>query len=340
MTSTTRRHELRIWWFAAGYFACYVPYTALTKLLSDGHLPGSDGRLSGLALLPLSTLASLVGMFTFLTLSGWWRFAGRARLLGWSIPVPSRWTLLSGLATAAIIATTTLAYTFEGVSIVFMMLLMRGGVLVIAPVIDGLTKRKVGAASWIALALSVGALLLSVRPNADRRMTALAGVDVGVYLLGYFLRLRFMSKLAKSDDHTAAKRYFVEEQMVATPALALALALYALLGDGTSADDMRWGFTDAMTSSVALPIACVGLLSQGTGIFGGLVLLDPRENVFCVAINRASSVLAGALATLGLWAVGAGAPPGRTESAGAALLLLALAVLAAPTLRSQLARER
>ncbi len=44
--------------------------------------------------------------------------------------------VLSGLGTAIIIGTTTLAFTFTGVSILFALLLMRGGVLIIAPTVD------------------------------------------------------------------------------------------------------------------------------------------------------------------------------------------------------------
>ena len=84
-----------IWWLAFGYFACYAPYSALTKALSRGALPGMDAPLSGFELLPATTLASLVGMFAFLGLSGWFRHAGRRRVLGLSLPFPSRWTFLS-----------------------------------------------------------------------------------------------------------------------------------------------------------------------------------------------------------------------------------------------------
>ena len=47
---------ISIWWFAFGYFACYVPYSALTKGLSDGAL-GALPRVAGLAILPVSNLA-------------------------------------------------------------------------------------------------------------------------------------------------------------------------------------------------------------------------------------------------------------------------------------------
>jgi len=59
------------------------------------------------------------------------------------------------VCTAGIIGTTTLAYTFEGVSIVFVMLLMRGGVLLIiaailvlsiAPALERRSQRHAAAA--------------------------------------------------------------------------------------------------------------------------------------------------------------------------------------------------
>ncbi len=75
-----------------------------------------------------------------------------------------------------------------------------------------------------------------------------------------------------------------------------------------------------------------GLCSQGTGIFGSLVLLDKRENTFCIPVNRASSVLAGVAAS----ALLAGLLPmmrlpATGELLGAALMIGALVVLALPS---------
>ena len=79
---------------------------------------------------------------------------------------PGRWTFLSGLATAAIIASTTLEYT------------------------------------------------------------------------AYFIRLRVMSHVAKSDDRAASIRYFVEEQMLSLHARKRALVDRVLGADavGTPAE--------------------------------------------------------------------------------------------------------
>ncbi len=330
MPAPSTDHDLRIWAYAFGYFACYAPYSALTKAVSQGRFPGMSRGIGSFEILPLTTFTSLVGMFTFLTLMGWWKHARHSTFLGRSLPHPGRWTFLSGLCSAAIIATTTLSYALSGVSIVFMMLLMRGGVLVIAPIVDTVSHRKVRWYSWVALALSLGALLAAVTERASYTLTLVAAADVGIYLTSYFIRLRFMSHLAKSDDADEARRYFVEEQMVATPAIVLFLGLVALFAPGAAALQIRRGFTDIVASGGALPCVVIGLLSQGTGIFGGLILLDKRENTFCVPVNRASSILAGLVAT-GLLTYFLGARPAPlAELVGAGLILVAVAVLAVP----------
>jgi hypothetical protein len=331
MSGTSRARELAIWGYALGYFLCYAPYSALTKLISQGGLPGAARAVTGFELLPITTMASLVAMFAFMTLARFWKHAGRRTIFGVRVPFPGRWTFLSGLATAAVIGTTTLAYTFHGVSIVFMMLLMRGGMLVIAPIIDLMSRRAVRWFSWIALGLSLSALALTLVDATSFTLTAVAAIDVTIYLAAYFIRLRFMSHQAKSDRPEDSLRYFVEEQMVATPAIVPALAVVALAGGGAVADDVRRGFTDIWSSGAVIGSIAVGVLSQGTGVFGGLILLDKRENTFCVPVNRASSMLAGLLASAFLTAV-AGAPwlP-ISEVIGACLILAAIAVLAVPT---------
>ena len=199
--------------------------------------------INGFELLPVTGIASLVGMFTFISAMGWWKFAGHRQLFGLDLPCPNIWTFLSGVCTAGIIVTTTLAYTFSGVSIVFMVLLMKGGVLVIAPVVDFFARRKVRWFSWIALGLSLAALLVAFLGHSESSLalTFVAGIDVVVYLMGYFVRLRFMSRLAKSDDPSATKRYFVEEQMTATPVVVTTLIVLALIDKGNLMHEVRSG---------------------------------------------------------------------------------------------------
>jgi hypothetical protein len=322
------RADARIWAYAFGYFACYAPYSALTKLVSQGRLGGMTRAVDGFELLPLTTIVSLLAMLVFLSVKGWWRYAGRASVFGASVIAPSRWTFLSGLATAAIIASTTLAYTIRGASIVFMMLLMRGGVLAIAPIVDTLSHRSVKPTSWMALALSLVGLAVTLGDHASYDLALLGVVDVVVYLGAYFLRLRLMSHVAKSEDRATSIRYFVEEQMVATPAIVIFLALLALVGHGHAMQSVRAGFGMLVGSGAVLAGVAIGALSQGTGIFGALILLDGRENAFCVPVNRASSVLAGVLASVILVMLGLEGRMATSELWGATLVLGAIVVLA------------
>lgn len=322
--ASAQRH-VSIWWWAFGYFAAYAPYSALAKALSDGKL--GPAKISGNAILPVSTLSSVFAMLAFIGFTGWWRAAGKRTVAGFELPWPTRWTTLSGLAGATILTTTTLAYTFEGVSIVFMMLLMRGGVLAMAPLIDLLSGRKVRWYSWVALGLTMVSLIAATVGRVDLRVSGVAMLNVAAYLTAYFVRLRFMSRLAKSDDPAVTRRYFVEEQLVSTPSAFLALGLLALVGSGESMGHIRDGFTQ-VPFSWAVPFAIViGVLSQGTGVFGALVLLDKSENSFSVPVNRASSVMAGVVATFALWAFVGGKMIDPHEAIGAGLVVAAIIVL-------------
>ncbi|NUN13529.1 MAG: hypothetical protein HUU55_07825 [Myxococcales bacterium] len=331
-------HNIGIWGYAFGYFASYVPYSMLTKAVSSGLWNPNLGPVDGLKLLPPTALASFVGMVGFIWAMGWLRHASKLQIGSLAIPFPTMWTFLSGLCTSGIIATTTLAYTFTGSSIVFMMLLMRGGVLVIAPVVDALTGRHVRWNSWIALLLSLAALLVAFSDGINTTMSAIAAVDVTLYLLFYFVRLRLMSRLAKNTSPGANVRYFVEEQLVAAPALVLLLCLVALFGQGAMPETIRAGFSDMLTGDYLAIALIIGLCSQGTGIFGGLILLDARENSFCVPVNRASSILAGLVASYGLvWLYNSRQPSGH-EWAGAAFILLAIGFLSYSTIKKALGK--
>lgn len=323
-----------MWWYAFGYFACYVPYSALTKWLSsasttyphvvDGHVVAP---LSGLELLPATVLASTLTMVATFSMLGFWRYPTQRRVGTLSLPWPTRFTFLSGLATALILLTTTLAYTFEGVSIPFVMLLMRGGVLLLAPIVDAMSKRKVRWFSWVALGLSALSLVDAVVSRGGRHVPWLCALDVLAYLGGYFLRLQLMSRLGKSDDPQVNRRYFAEEQMVATPIALALLALFALVAPAPLAEPLRHGFAGIVSDPRLRWALLAGVFSQGTGVFGGLVLLDARENTFCVPLNRAASILAGVAASMAMASmVGAHAPSGW-ELLGASLLVIAIFVL-------------
>ena len=318
---STRSH-LVLFALAFAYFACYVPYSAITKALTSSAVRGG-ATLTGLTLLPIMTLASMCSMAITLSVLGWWRYA---RPAGRWWPRPNRWTFLSGLATATIVVTTTLAYTFEGVSLPFVMLVMRGGVLVLAPIVDLLAARKIRWFSWAALGLSLVSLANTFATRTGE-VPLLCALDLALYLTGYFVRLRLMARLGKSEDRVTRRRYFVEEQMVATPAAVVLLAALAVVSPGVLGASLRQGFLGLWADPAVAWAVIAGVCSQGTGVFGGLLLLDASEATYCVPLNRAASILGGIAASSSLALRFGQAPPSGWELVAAGLLVAAIVVL-------------
>ena len=288
-----RKYSLRIWWLGLGFYIFYTPYSGLTKALSSGFLPGMDGPVSGIVILPVSAIATCLGMLSFITIMGWWKYAGRRNVLGISIPFPRIQTFLSGVCMAIIMGTTTLAFSFGGLSIVLMLVLLRGGTLIIAPVVDGIVGRRVRWFSWAAMFVSLLAVSLALSDVGHYELSIAAAIDVAAYLAAYFFKLQFMSRLAKSDEKNATLRYFVEEQMIASPLLTLVLVVLALAGTGNVTMGFRIGLTTFLNSQWAIFAALVGLFYAALCICTTLIFLDRRENTFCMPLHCGSSMLSG-----------------------------------------------
>lgn len=327
MVPKRRQFSLSIWGMAFGYFACYAPYSALIKVITTSDAPGRNHPVTGFEILPATILATIGVMLLIITVLGWWKYAtlrtfGRVR-----IPCPAPPVVLSGLGTAAIIATTTLAYSFKGVSILFALLLLRGGVLIIAPVVDCALKRRVRWFSWFALALSLSSLAFVFVDVDNYKLTLMAGANLILYLSGYLVRLPCMTAVAKSNDSTQRSRYFVDEQIVAMAALLIVPGIIALVGSGDAAEQLRYGFTLAAGHKAALLPLIVGALYAALCTFGTLVYLDPRENTFCVPLNRCSSLLSGVVASYGLAWLAGHQIPSAMQLLGATMMFFAILFL-------------
>jgi protein-tyrosine-phosphatase len=326
------------WWsrwgiagLGLGYFLWYVPYCALTKALSSGTLRGL-GPVPGLVLLPAVALGTLAAVPVFLLLTGWGRYARRRRVLGLDLPVPGRETLASGFWTALIIGTTTLNFTFAGVSILLMLLLMRSGVLILSPIVDKVRQKTVQRASWAAFALSFLAGVVALADVRSYTMTLAAGLSLGAYLAGYIGRFEIMSRHAKLGDEAGDRRFFVEENIAAALILVALLAVPALLGGSAAAFALRQGFTSFLTTRAALPAFAVGVLYEGLFICGTLIYLDRREYTYCVPVNRCSSLLAGVASSYLLAALFGLAVPSSGLLAASGIVVAALLVLSWPVL--------
>jgi protein-tyrosine-phosphatase len=314
-----------------GYFLWYTPYSALAKALSGGLLPATGGPVGGLVLLPAAALGTLVAMPVTLTLLRWWKHARRRRLGGLAVPWPGRETAWSALWMALIVGSTTVNFTFPGVSILLMLVLMRISTLVISPAVDVVRRRRIRFYSGIAVALSLLSAVIALRDVDNYRLTLAAVLSLAAYALGYTGRFLVMSRHVKGGVLAEDRRYFVEEHMTTPVFLVILLGIPALLGIGSAGEALRVGFTSFLATPAALPAFGVGVLYEGLFVFTTLIFLDRREYSFCVPVHVCSSLLAGVAASWGLRAVFGVAPPSAAQVIAAVIVVVAALVLSYPT---------
>jgi len=309
-----------IWLFTLGFIIFYTPYAALSKAVTAGLIPGVPPGLIGPEILPAAILGTVVMVPIIITIVGWWKYASLRTLR------PA--VVLSGLGLAMIIGSTTVAYTFKGISIVLALLLMRGGLLLMGPLIDAAFRRRVRWFSWAAFAITFAALFVSLGGKTDSLPFA-AGVNLAVYLAGYALRTPCMTKLAKVADPDVTRRYFVQEVLVTITLLPAIPLVMALMGAGSVGLAFRRGFTSfwAVHHAAVIPVVMIGVFYASHNIFGTLIYLDRRENTFCVPLFCGASLLAGFAAVSLLARLYAFPSPPASQLLSSAMIVTALLFL-------------
>lgn len=308
-----------IWAFSFAFLFFYTPYAALSKAVTAGLVPGVPKGLLGLEILPAAILGTVLTVPLIITLVGWWKYA--------ALPTPQ--IALSGFGLALIIGSTTVAFTFRGISIVLALILMRGGLLIMAPVIDAAFGRRVRWFSWTALVISLAALGVSLGTASDDSLPLLAVLNLALYLTGYALRTPLMTRLAKVSDPDVTRRYFVQEVLVTIVLLPAIPAMMALFGSGPSALALRRGFTTfwGMHAAAIVPVVLIGVFYACHNIFGTLIYLDARENTFCVPLFCGMSFWAGFLAVTALSVLAGFPAPPLSQLVSAGMILSALLFL-------------
>jgi len=316
-------------YLASGYFLAYIPYAILTKALSSGIVPGVNVPVGGLVLLPASALGQLVMMPVFLVVSGWWRFAREQRIQNRRITLPGNDTVRAGFFTAIVIGTTTLNFTFLGVSILLMLVLMRSGVLILSSIADAVYRRKVHTYSWVALGLSLGAAAVALGDVKNYQLTTGAVLSLCAYLAGYVGRFQIMNKVAKTGVRAVDRRYFVEEHAMAPVFLVLLCGVGAVLGQ----PDLRAGFGGFLLTPAGLYAAGIGVLYELLFIFGTLIYLDVRGYAWCVPINRVATLFSGMAASYILMLLAGLPPPGTSQLIALGFIFGAIIALSYPALQ-------
>lgn len=313
--------------FVGLYFLAYIPNILITKLVTSTVEPSLGRPLTGLETLPASLIINLILTYLFIWLSGWHRDANGVEVAGKRIPIPTKYTLLSGIGTALVLFTVPLSYTFEGVSIPFIQLLMRGDILLIAPLVDTIFGRRVRWWSWAALFLVLIALGITLGARGELGLPPLAIATVVLYTLGYFIRLTVMTRVSKSGDPASVRKYFVEEKLIALPLSIVALALLGMSGLDEQAGALHWGFIGIWQSEAIYAVAGIAITLTIVSIFAAIILLDARENSYCVPLERGASLLAGIIAAFILALFWDLKMPTSAEIVGAIILIFAITLL-------------
>lgn len=317
--------SLEVW--VGIYLLLYLPNVMITRFITTNPHPGLGRPLTGLETLPASLILSTAMTYLFIWLSGWHRDANSIRLGRTRLPIPTRLTLLSSVGTALVLFTVPLSFTIPDVSIPFMQLLMRGDILLIAPLLDLAFGRRVRWWSWVALVMVLGALSLTLIERGGFNLPPLAILIVVLYTFGYFVRLAVMNRISKNGDPAMVRRYFVEEKVVALPLSVAILALISASGIGGQSNELAWGFIYVWADPVIWEIFLIGGTLTLISIVAIIILLDPHENAYCVPLERAASLLAGVVGSVLLALFWGGQMPSDAEIAGAGILIAAIALL-------------
>ncbi len=245
----------RLMQFCIAYFLFYI-VTGVT--LRYFQFVDSGPGLNGMEFVFYSTLGgSSIALSISLALR-WYRFKSsyRATFMGRDVPREAFYIIPSGVLTAVIIATTTLMYSFEGLSIMVAMIIMRASVIITSRIVDGiqsmqgLLKRKVYWQENVGVVLAIVAASVPVFWPEIQRMyqsdtagtvdmsaqfaflhNTAALVTFGSYITVYAIRIYLMNYFRNTRPKGMPqdnKGFFALEQLSASGTLFLTTVIIML----------------------------------------------------------------------------------------------------------------
>lgn len=301
-----------------GYFFFYVITGVAVKyfLSTKEGYPG----LHGMEYLVYNTAGGAVIATGVVLLLKWYKIDSvkKIKLIGMTIPSELPYIIASGICTAVVIPTTTLLYSFRGISVMVAMVIMRGAVIVIGRVVDeiqirqGILKKKVYMEENIAMLVALLAVSIKIfggdGKGGDSPFNSIPVLVIfGSYILAYSIRIYIMnyykntrSPEEKKDNN---KSFFAIEQISSTITLILVtVAVVAVaksfgavgeritpFADAVVAPDMEWG-----------PWAFLAGVGYGIVAFFSvfLFMFKGRTATFAGLVNRLTSLIAGTTATI------------------------------------------
>ena len=321
--STARLIELCI-----GYFIFYV----ITGVAVKFFLSTKEGfpALDGMEYLVYNTAGGTVIATGVVLILKWYRLdsIGKIKFLGFMIPSEIPYIIASGICTAVVIPTTTLLYSFKGISVMVAMVIMRGAVIIIGRVVDeiqihqGILKKKVYAEENFAMVLALFAVSINIIADDSSGESAFTSIPAmvifGSYILAYSFRIYIMNYYkntrrdeCKKDTNNA---FFAIEQITSTITLitvTAAIVVFARSFDITG--ERITPFVNAVVSPnpVWSHWAFIAGIAYGIVAFFSvfLFMFKGRTATFAGLVNRLTSLIAGTVSTLLFAAIFGGSYP-------------------------------
>lgn len=321
--STARLIEL-----CAGYFIFYV----ITGIAVKFFLSTKEGfpALDGMEYLVYNTAGGTAIATGVVLILKWYHLdsIGKTKVLGFMIPSEIPYIIASGICTAVVIPTTTLLYSFKGISVMVAMVIMRGAVIIIGRVVDeiqirqGILKKKVFAEENFAMVLALFAVSINIIADdsgGDSAFTSLPAVVIfGSYILAYSFRIYIMNYYkntrrdeCRKDTNTA---FFAIEQITSTITLIAVTAAVVVFARSLDITGERiTPFVNAVISPDPdwSHWAFIAGLAYGVVAFFSvfLFMFKGRTATFAGLVNRLTSLIAGTVSTLLFAAIFGGSYP-------------------------------
>jgi len=302
----------------AGYFFFYViTGVAVKYFLSTGD--GYPG-LHGMEYLVYNTAGGATIATGVVLLFKWYRIEtlGRTNFLGMNVPSELPYIVASGVCTAVIVPTTTLLYSFKGISVMVAMVIMRGAVIVIGRAVDaiqikkGILKKTVYMEENIAMVLALFAVGIKIiggdgRGGESPFKSLPVMIIFGSYIIAYSFRIYIMNyykNTRRADDkRDTNKAFFAIEQISSTLTLILVTLAVVVLAKSLGITGERIDpFTNAIfaTDWKWAPWSYLAGIGYGIVAFFSvfLFMFKGRTATFAGLVNRLTSLIAGTTATV------------------------------------------
>ncbi len=307
----------RLLQLCAGYFFFYVITGIVVKFfLSTG--PGFPG-LPGMEYLVYNTAGGALIATGVVLIRKWYKIESikRVPFMGMQVPSELLYIIPSGIFTAIIIPTTTLLYSFKGISVMVAMVIMRGAVIIIGRLVDaiqirkGILKKKVYLEENIAMGfalLAVGTKLFAGNGSGANPFTSLPVVIIfAFYIVSYAFRIYIMNYYKNTRPKNVKvnnnKAFFAIEQITSTTTLITFTLSTLLIAKSLGlAGERITPFTNAITN----PNPIWGHWALISGMAFGIVaffsvfifMFKGRTATFAGLVNRLTSLIAGTTSTV------------------------------------------